>query len=106
MRRDRALAALLLALAACGGEPDRSLVTSLGAQQSQRPVQRPSLDASRQTALVTATSRVSPAVVSIQVQARRLVPRGRGFFDFFMFPGEEEETTQSFGTGFVYRDGI
>jgi len=98
---------LLVMLTACGGDQDTGMVSSLGAQQPQRVAPRPNLDASRQTALVTATGRVSPAVVSIQVEARRLVPRGRGFFDFFMFPGEEEETTQSFGTGFVLRqDGI
>ncbi|MDZ4674651.1 MAG: trypsin-like peptidase domain-containing protein [Gemmatimonadota bacterium] len=98
---------IVAVVVACTGQLGNGLVASLGAQQPQRTAPRPTLDASRQTALVTATSRVSPAVVSIQVQARRLIPRGRAFFDFFMFPGEEEEATRSFGTGFVLRqDGI
>jgi len=106
----RALAAGLALLAVVGTGCSRAdqagLVAALDAQQ-RAAVQR-SVDSSRQTALVTATSRVSPAVVSISVQARRQVTRGRGFFDFFMFPGEAaEETTRSFGTGFVARaDGI
>jgi len=107
MRTSLAAAACGIALlgGGCRPAPDEGLVTSLDAQQ-RAPVQR-AVDASRQTALVAATGRVSPAVVSISVQARRLVPRGRGFFDFFMFPGEAEETTQSFGTGFVVRpDGV
>ncbi len=104
--RSRAALVLVTGLsAACGTPPDDGLVSTLGALE--RVAAGRAVDSSRQTALVTATSRVSPAVVSIQVQARRLVPRGRGFFDFFMFPGEAEETTQSFGTGFVIsRDGI
>lgn len=98
-------AAVALTVAACHPEPDTGLVHVLDAQQ--RAGTQRAVDASRQTALVTATSRVSSAVVSISVQARRLVPRGRGFFDFFLFPGEAEETTQSFGTGFIIRaDGI
>ena len=107
MSRRLLVTACGLSLLAGGCRPasDEGLVTALDAQQ-RAPVQR-AVDASRQTALVAATGRVSPAVVSISVQARRLVPRGRGFFDFFMFPGEAEETTQSFGTGFVVRpDGV
>lgn len=107
MRRPPAAFAMtsLLLLAACGREPEAGLVNALDAQQPRAASQ--TVDASRQTALVTATSRVSPGVVSISVQARRLVPRGRGFFDFFLFPGEAEETTQSYGTGFIVRaDGI
>jgi len=109
MSRPRTPAVLLLAVAltggACGDAPEPGLVTLLDAQQ--RVATQHAVDASRQTALVTATGRVSPAVVSISVEARRLVPRGRGFFDFFVFPGETEETTQSFGTGFIIRpDGL
>lgn len=104
-REVRRIALLSLVVTACGPEPESGLVVAADAQQ-RLPVQQ-SVDASRQTALVSATSRVSPAVVAIRVQARRLVPRGGGFFDFFMFPGEAEETTQSFGTGFIVRaDGL
>lgn len=104
-RRLRRILLVAVAVSACGPEPETGLVVALDAQQ--RASVQQSVDASRQTALVSATSRVSPAVVSIRVQARRLVPRGRGFFDFFMFPGEAEETTQSFGTGFIVRaDGL
>jgi serine protease Do len=61
------------------------------------------LDASRRTAIVDATARVSPSVVSL----RALVRQARmSAYDAFFF-GPREQTAQTFGTGFLIReDGI
>src|SRR5690606_41846405 len=63
-----------------------------------------SLDTSRRTAIVDATSRVAPAVVSVRAITRQQAPTSS--FDAFFF-GQREQTAQSFGTGFIIRsDGI
>jgi serine protease Do len=63
------------------------------------------LDGSRRTALVDATARVSPSVVSLRVTVRQQVQMSS--FDAFFFGTPREQTAQSFGTGFVVReDGI
>ncbi len=63
-----------------------------------------SLTALRTTAIVRATDRVASAVVSLRVT------RPRPAIDpdcFFFFCGPQQETPQSFGTGFIVRaDGI
>ena len=64
------------------------------------------IDASRRTAIVTATEKVRPAVVSISVQSRERV-QASSPFDFFFVPQKRERTVQGFGTGFILRaDGI
>ena len=56
---------------------------------------------SRNTALVTAADRVSPAVVSINVTSRRQAPR-RTPWDFFFVP-QGAQVVQGHGTGFIVR---
>jgi serine protease Do len=56
---------------------------------------------SRNTALVTAADRVSPAVVSINVTSRRQAPR-RTPWDFFFVP-QGAQVVQGYGTGFIIR---
>jgi serine protease Do len=56
---------------------------------------------SRNTALVTAADRVSPAVVSINVTSRRQAPR-RTPWDFFFVP-QGAQLVQGYGTGFIVR---
>ncbi len=97
----RATVCLLLALlpAACGRGPDAS------AQQPVTPgrldVSR-SIDTQRRTALVDATAKVAPAVVSVRVTLPKPQPT---MFDRFY--GQSPDAPQSFGTGFLLRqDGI
>jgi serine protease Do len=95
----RRIALLLgtLTLAACRGEQ------TAVAQQS--PTQSPgrSIDASRRTAIVDASARVAPAVVSVRVT----LPQPRPSIYEQMFMQQPQGTPQSFGTGFILRaDGI
>jgi serine protease Do len=63
------------------------------------------IDASRRTAIVDATARVAPAVVSVRAIVRQRVQPSA--MDAFFFGGPREQQSQSFGTGFVIRaDGI
>src|SRR5690606_32232134 len=62
------------------------------------------LDASRRTAIVTASRRVSPSVVTVNVIRREVVRPA--FFDIFMFGPVQREVT-GLGSGFVLReDGL
>jgi serine protease Do len=62
--------------------------------------------AARRTALVEATERVAPAVVSIHQTARRQV-QPRTPWDFFFVPEGTERLVEGYGTGFIIRaDGI
>jgi serine protease Do len=64
------------------------------------------LNQSRQTAIVDAAAKVSPAVVSVNVLKKRRQTT-RDPFDFFFVPRESERTVEGFGSGFVVsRDGI
>ncbi|MGH7578724.1 MAG: trypsin-like peptidase domain-containing protein [Gemmatimonadales bacterium] len=98
-------AALLIAAgtAACRGEAPPVRVSSAGAQTAaaQRTASRSAVDGSRRTALVTATERVSGAVVSINVTSRREA-RARSPWDFFFVP-ERSRLVEGYGTGFVVR---
>ncbi|HEX2249199.1 MAG TPA: trypsin-like peptidase domain-containing protein [Gemmatimonadales bacterium] len=80
------------------------VVASAGAQNPARLTRvQTAVDASRQTALVAAAERVSPAVVSINVSSRqRVVPRSP--WDFFFVP-EGARVVQGYGTGFIIRPG-
>ncbi|MBA2626804.1 MAG: trypsin-like peptidase domain-containing protein [Gemmatimonadales bacterium] len=103
-------AALMVALLASAGACRRAespplQVSSSGATQRQAAAQSdPGL--SRRTAIVTATDRVAPAVVSVNVTARqRVAPRSA--WDMFFLPNGAEQVVQSFGTGFILRaDGV
>jgi serine protease Do len=79
---------------------------TLAAQQPAKDTQQASVDASRRTAIVEAARRVSPSVVSITVESRR-TSTPQTPWDFFFLPQGQEQTVQSFGTGFVIKaDGI
>ena len=95
-----AIAIAGMALAACS-RPEPAT-----AQQGTTPAARPAparpIDAQRQTAIVSATAKAAPAVVSIHV----FLPTPRPS-QFDMFFGQSPETPQGFGTGFIIRaDGI
>ncbi len=94
-----------LGVLGCRDQTEGPLVTaSAGAQNPARVTQiQRAIDASRQTALVAAAERVSPAVVSINVSSRqRVAPRSP--WDFFFVP-EGARVVQGYGTGFVIRPG-
>jgi S1-C subfamily serine protease len=97
----RAILPVLLALAACrehGTVP--AFVETLEAQRPTRPAITRQVDDSRRTALVEASSRVSPSVVSIAVTTTRQASQSP--FDFFFVP-QSPRSSQSFGTGFIIR---
>jgi serine protease Do len=101
----RASALLLLSLLlSCRDETEQRqlAVASAGAQSPTRATQvQNAVSASRRTALVSATERVAPAVVSINVSSRQqLAPRSP--WDFFFVP-EGARIVQGYGTGFVIR---
>ncbi len=76
--------------------------TLLAQQTRPRPTQN--LTASRRTAIVDASARVGPSVVSITVTSRQRV---QSQWDFFFVPQEGEQLVTGYGTGFVLRpDGI
>jgi serine protease Do len=91
------------ALVACRADSSESLrVSSAGAQTPTRVQQaQNAATSSRNTALVTAADRVSPAVVSINVTSRRQAPR-RTPWDFFFVP-QGAQLVQGYGTGFIVR---
>ncbi len=101
--------ALALMLGACspretgaGGHEPLTLAT-FGALQRPEQVQR-GIDQSRRTAIVTAAARVSPAVVSVGVRARR---RAQSPWEYFFVPEGNEQLVQGFGTGLIVRaDGV
>jgi serine protease Do len=70
---------------------------------SAQPQARPAVDESRRTAIVQASSRVAPAVVTVSViSTQRVQPTG--FFDFF---GPQLRRAAGFGSGFIIDgDGI
>jgi serine protease Do len=106
------------ALAACersggtsAGASDPGIATaSLGAETTQhqaapaaaRAAANRATTASRRTALVDATQRLAPAVVSIHVVARQRVANRSGF-DLFFLPQQDEQVIEGYGTGFVFR---
>lgn len=104
-RRLRSLALIGVLLAACSGESAKpAMVEALSAQRIARPDTDP-LTASRRTAIVEASQRVSAAVVSITVTSQRQAAPQTPF-DFFFVPQSPREQ-QSFGTGFIIRnDGV
>ena len=102
------LGAALMALGGCRREAEPPLrVSSAGASEPQTVAdRRASVDPSRRTAIVDATERVAPAVVSINVTShQRMAPRTP--WDMFFVPDGSDQVVQSFGTGFVIRaDGV
>lgn len=106
--RRGAAAFAIVALTACGGRPAGSQTATERAAADTPPPRAAAvaaLDATRRTAIVQAVERVTPAVVSISVSARRR--RAESPFDFFFIPQAREQVVQGFGTGFIVRpDGI
>ena len=98
--------ACLLVLAACG-EASRQAVPAV-AQVPSPPGTTASdrIAASRRTAIVTASERVAPAVVSVNV-VRRERQVGGGMWSLFFAPPEFERTVQGLGSGFIVSgDGL
>jgi S1-C subfamily serine protease len=98
---------ILAGFLACD-QPDPAVQrSSAGAQAATaqraepQPAAQSAVDASRRTALVTATERVSAAVVSINTRSRRDL-RARSPWDFFFVP-ERSRLVEGYGTGFVVR---
>ncbi len=106
----RLLAAVPLA-ALLAGSGERAPVplgdTVAVAQEPRRVATAPthgqtSVVGSRRTAIVEATERVAPSVVSIHVSSReRVTPRSP--WDFFFVPEGAERVVEGYGTGFVIR---
>jgi len=96
--------ACLLVLAACG-EASREAAPAV-AQAPPRPAAAAAdqIAASRRTAIVTASERVAPAVVSVNV-VRRERQAGGGMWSLFFAPREFERTVQGLGSGFIIGDG-
>ncbi len=99
------------ALAGCDRADREALpVRHADAQQRQTPpatgVQRSgasaNVTAARRTALVEATERVAPAVVSIHQTARQRV-QPRSPWDLFFVPEGGERLVEGYGTGFIVR---
>jgi serine protease Do len=112
MRRALLLAVLL---AACRQDQAANWrVSSADAQQTaptagrdaRRTTETATVAAVRRTALVEATERVAPAVVSIHQTARRRA-QPRSPWDLFFVPEIGERVVEGYGTGFIVRaDGI
>jgi serine protease Do len=102
----RLAAACLLFLAACG-EASREALPAVA--QAPPPPPAPPTDqvaASRRTAIVTASERVAPSVVSVNV-VRRERQVGGGMWSLFFAPREFERTVQGLGSGFIITgDGL
>lgn len=104
MIRPTRTAALVLVLSACVGEQPARAQNPASPPPAPRVVSN-TIDASRHTAIVDATARVAPSVVSVRALSRQRVQSSS--FDAFFFGGTREQTAQSFGTGFIIRaDGI
>jgi serine protease Do len=76
------------------------------ANQTRRADADAGVSAARRTALVEATERVAPAVVSIHQTARQQV-HARTPWDLFFVPEAGERLVDGYGTGFIVRqDGV
>ncbi len=99
------LAWLAMLLGACVAQDDAKAQNTTAGATLPPPSPAHSLDASRHTAIVDATERVAPSVVSIRTLVRQQVQMSS--YDAFFFGSPREQTAQSFGTGFILRpDGI
>ncbi len=100
----RRIAAVLLGivLSGCRGQGNASAQQVAVVPPPPRIGATRAVDAQRRTAIVDASAKVAPAVVSIHT----ILPTPRpSQFDFFF--GQSQETPQGFGTGFILRsDGI
>jgi serine protease Do len=106
MTRAPVVLALAGLLAGCGERAAGPLSNALAAAQEPRHVAaakaQTGVAGARRTAIVEATQRVAPSVVSIHVFSReRLTPRSP--WDFFFVPEGAERVVEGYGTGFVIR---
>ncbi len=108
MRRLLAAVPLAALLAGCGEHAPAPLGDTVAVAQEPRRVAtapahvQTSVAGSRRTAIVEATERVAPSVVSIHVSSReRVTPRSP--WDFFFVPEGAERVVEGYGTGFVIR---
>src|SRR5688572_18754970 len=101
--RRGAVLTLTLATTGCRDEARRPMqIATAGAQTSARVAEAQlATSSARNTALVSAADRVSPAVVSINVTSRRATPR-RSPWAFFFVP-DGARMVQGYGTAFVIR---
>jgi serine protease Do len=98
--------ACLLALAACGEASREAIPAVAQAPPAAAPAPPDQITASRRTAIVTASERVAPAVVSVNV-VRRERQVGGGMWSLFFAPREFERTVQGLGSGFIVSaDGL
>jgi serine protease Do len=116
LSRTRASTVLAAALAAaCSRSDANELRVSRSAAQATVPAAPQaaaarsatgsSIESARRTAIVSATERVSGAVVSISVRSRQEV-RPQSPWDFFFVP-EQSRVLEGYGTGFIIRpEGI
>jgi serine protease Do len=104
MRAYLAALTLPLLLPGCTEKPHSPpLVNQVAAaQEPARTAAQGSIAGSRRTALVSATERVAPAVVSIHVFSRERVT-ARSPWDFFFVPEGAERVVEGYGTGFAIR---
>ena len=86
--------------------PTIALAPPFPAARGQARPRSADIDASRQTAIVTAAARVAPAVVSVNVLRRvRQVPQDP--FAFFFMPRGTERQVEGVGSGFIISpDGV
>jgi hypothetical protein len=91
-------ATLVTTLGGCRERQEAPLrVSSAGATEHVAADPRATVDPSRRTAIVDATRRVAPSVVSINVTShQRLAPRTP--WDMFFVPDGSDQLVQSFGT--------
>ncbi|MEO8452387.1 MAG: trypsin-like peptidase domain-containing protein [Gemmatimonadota bacterium] len=98
-------AAACAATLACGPPREASIVEQASATPRQRASTSATVTASRRTAIVDATSRIAPSVVSVNVASHRKV-EAESMFDLFFVPEQREQLVQGYGTGFALRPGI
>jgi serine protease Do len=113
--RSDVLAALALALTGAGctpasaegfQQPPTEAVQTVGRNDATTDVAPQSLDESRATAIVRATARVAPAVVSVNV-IRTQQARPRSMWESMYWPPGAQQRSAGFGSGvIVSEDGI
>ncbi len=94
-----------IAAAACRGEGRVEAQQRSSAPPATRTATSRAIDSTRRTAIVDATARVAPAVVSIRASLRQTVVPSA--FDRFFGAQPSEQVREGFGTGFIYKaDGV
>jgi serine protease Do len=92
----------LLSTTQAAAQPAAELQQPPAAAPREASAEQPAIAAGRRTAIVEATTRISPAVVSINVTSRRR-SAARSPWDLFFVPEGNEQRVQGYGTGFIIR---